>query len=153
MAPKKDNSMTLTNLADWITIITGPLTFISATIAFFNIPLEINLAQDISDYERIAIFLILTVMNFSFLFEVSLRLPNILIRTGVTSFGHGLANFIFHILFLFFFIALQLLFVGKLFPNPAKDIVSFAIVGPSLFWVITGILVAIDASDKSKKKT
>ena len=134
-------------LADWITIITGPITFLSAIVAVFDFPAFLNVSADLSMNEKIGIYMIITIIIFLFLFESSLRLPKILVRNQVTSFSYGFAHFIFHILFLVFFIGLLLIIRERIFDGILPKDNGVLIAAPFLFWIVTGVIVAIIASD------
>lgn len=136
------------SLADWITIITGPITFLSAIVSVFDFPAFLNIsAKQLSANEKIGIYMIITIIIFLFLFESSLRLPKILVRNQVTSLSYGFAHFVFHILFLFFFIGLLLIIRERIFNGILPDNGSLSIIFPSIFWVVMGLLVAIIASE------
>ena len=128
----------ISTIADWITIVTGPISFISAFVAIVSYPSnpEIIIQGELNC--RIVIFAIASMVNLIFFLEVSFRLARLINDNNIAYLPENVICLLFSILGLSIFLSIQLIIFNRLFIGSLLSGNLFALffIGHSLVWLI-----------------
>ena len=135
MTDKKTNHTS--KIADWITIITGPITFLTAIFALLGSSSEEPLLLHVTNYQKIALWLVITMVIFIFFLEIAIKLPRLLYVKKISSLPFEPLFVVSNIFMLIAMIALQLVSIESIFGvSGDSPLVRFVCLIYPILWLL-----------------